>query len=310
MSVAFVFPGQGSQYVGMGKALADAYPVARETLAAADEALGRDLTRVFFDGPEEELRITRNTQPAILAVSVACLRVVHQVVGVSPTAVAGHSLGEYSALVAAGAVDFADALRVVEKRGQFMQEAVPLGTGAMAAVLGLNLEDVAQICAEVSGEGSVVEVANDNCPGQVAISGHAEAVAEAGRRAKKAGAKRAMPLAVSAPFHCSLMAPAGERLARALTEIRVSGTQMPVVANVDAQTYQEAGEIPGRLVRQVSQPVQWRQSVLALGEMGVDRFVEVGPSKVLLGLVRRILPEAALANAEDPASVEKLAGGV
>jgi [acyl-carrier-protein] S-malonyltransferase len=310
MSVAFVFPGQGSQYTGMGRALAEAYPAARDTFAEADEALGRPLTRVFLEGPEEELRITRNTQPAILALSVACLRVLHEATGLVPAALAGHSLGEYSALVAAGAVGFAETLRVVEQRGRLMQEAVPLGTGSMAAVLGLDLEPVARICAEVSRENQVVDVANDNCPGQVVISGHTAAVEEASRRVKQAGAKRARPLPVSAPFHCSLMVPAGEKLAQVLAGIRFSSLQTPVVANVDARPYAEAAEIPSRLVRQVSQLVRWQECVQTLAGMGVERFVEVGPGRVLLGLVRRILPEAELANVENPADVEQLAGGI
>jgi [acyl-carrier-protein] S-malonyltransferase len=294
----------------MGRALAEAYPVARDTLAEADEALGRPLTRVFLEGPEEELRITRNTQPAILALSVACLRVLREATDLVPAAVAGHSLGEYSALVAAGAMGFADTLRVVEQRGQLMQEAVPLGTGSMAAVLGLGLEQVAAICAEISRDNEVVDVANDNCPGQVVISGHTAAVEEASRRVKQAGAKRARPLPVSAPFHCSLMVPAGEKLALVLEGIRFSSPRIPIVANVDARPYGEATEIPNRLVRQVSQLVRWQESVHTLASMGVDRFVEVGPGKVLLGLVRRILPEVELGNVEDPADVETLAGGI
>lgn len=248
MSLAFVFPGQGSQYVGMGRALAEADAAARQTLAEADEALGRPLTRLLFEGPEDELRITWNTQPAILAVSVACLRALAGRGVGAPAAAAGHSLGEYSALVAAGALGFADALRAVERRGRFMQEAVPLGVGAMAAVLGLEADQVAALCREVSRPGAVVEVANDNSPGQIVVSGHAAAVEEAGRRAKEAGAKRAVPLPVSAPFHCSLMAPAGERLAEVLAAVSFADPRFPVVANVDARVYRTAGEIAGRLV--------------------------------------------------------------
>ena len=285
------------------------YPVARATLAEADEALGRDLTRTILEGPEADLRITWNTQPAILTVSVLCLRVLRETVDLSPAAFAGHSLGEYSALVAAGAIGFADAVRAVEKRGRFMQEAVPLGTGAMAAVLGLDAPEVARICAEISREGAVVELANDNCPGQVVISGHTAAVEEAGQKARQAGAKRAMPLPVSAPFHCSLIRPAGERLAGALKDIELSSPKVPVVANVDGQPYPNGAGIPDRLIRQVSQPVRWQDCVKALEKMGVDRFVEVGPGKVLAGLIRRILPEARVANVEDPAGLEALAKG-
>lgn len=312
-SVAFVFPGQGSQYVGMGRAMADAFPAARAALAEADESLGRPLTALLFEGPEEELRLTWNTQPAILAVSIACQRVLEQEAGLRPAASAGHSLGEYSALVAAGALGYADALRVVEQRGRFMQEAVPVGTGAMAAVLGLDTGQVRSLCLGLSRSGAVVELANDNCPGQAVISGHAAAVEEACRRAKEAGAKRAVPLPVSAPFHCSLMAPAGERLAAVLEAVPLAAPGYPVVANVDARPHGGPAQVRDRLVRQVSQPVRWQDCVRALGELGVTRFVEVGPKNVLAGLIRRILPEAAVANVEDPKSLEGaraiLAGG-
>lgn len=312
-SVAFVFPGQGSQYVGMGRALAEAFPVARETLAEADEALARSLTALLFEGSEEELRLTWNTQPAILAVSMACLRVLEQETGLRPAAGAGHSLGEYSALVAAGALGYADALRVVEQRGRFMQEAVPVGTGSMAAILGLEADQVRSLCEGLSRSGAVVELANDNSPGQVVISGHAAAVDQATRSAKEAGAKRAVPLPVSAPFHCSLMVPAGERLAAVLESVPIAETRYPVVANVDARPHGSAAQVRDRLVRQVSSPVRWQDCVRALGELGVNRFVEVGPKNVLAGLIRRILPEAAVANVEDPKSLEAagaiLAGG-
>lgn len=313
MSVAFVFPGQGSQYVGMGRALAEAFPVARETLAEADEALGRSLTGLLFEGPEEELRLTWNTQPAILATSVACLRVLEQETGLRAAASAGHSLGEYSALVAAGALGYADALRVVERRGRFMQEAVPVGTGAMAAVLGLEAEQVRDLCAQVSRAGSVVEMANDNSPGQAVISGHVAAVEEASRKAKEAGAKRTVPLPVSAPFHCSLMAPAGARLAGVLAEVEVAAPRYPVVANVDAQPHGGAAQVRERLVQQVSRPVRWQDCVRALGTAGATVVVEVGPGKVLAGLIRRILPDAAVGGVEDPKTldaVRSLGGGV
>lgn len=303
-SVAFVFPGQGSQYVGMGRALAEAFPAAQKTLAEADAALGRPLTALLFEGTEEELRLTWNTQPAILAVSVACLRVLEQETGLRPAASAGHSLGEYSALVAAGALGYADALRVVEQRGRFMQEAVPVGTGAMAAVLGLETDQVRSLCEGLSHPGAVVELANDNSPGQAVISGHAAAVEEASRRAKEAGAKRAVPLPVSAPFHCSLMVPAGERLAGVLDAVSIGEPRYPVVANVDARPHAGPAQVRDRLVRQVSQPVRWQDCVRVLGKLGVTRFVEVGPKNVLAGLIRRILPEAAVANVEDPRSLE------
>lgn len=310
MNVALIFPGQGSQYVGMGRALAEAYPVARQTLAEADDALARPLSRLIFEGPEDELRLTWNTQPALLAVSVACLRALGHAGGVHPVAAAGHSLGEYTALVAAGALDFADAVRVVEQRGRFMQRAVPVGTGTMAAVLGLDLDAVEAICAEVSAPGAVVEVANDNSPGQVVISGHTGAVEEAGRRCREAGAKRAVPLAVSAPFHCSLMVPAGEALAEVLAGVAFAAPTLPVVANVDGRPYGEAAGIAERLVRQVSRPVRWQDCARALAATpGVEGFVEVGPGKVLSGLIKRIVPGARLTNVEDPAGLEAAAGG-
>lgn len=304
MSLAFVFPGQGSQYAGMGKALSEVFPAARQAFAEADEALGRPLTKLIFEGPEEDLRLTWNTQPAILAVSVACLRALRSKGGAQPAFCAGHSLGEYSALVAAGAVSFADALRVVEQRGRFMQDAVPLNTGVMYAVLGLDADQVSSVCAEVTRPGEVVEVANDNCPGQVVISGHVKAVETAAERLKAAGAKRAVPLAVSAPFHCSLMRPAGERLAEVLAGVPFEAPSVPVVANVDARPNEEVARIPDLLVRQVSSPVRWQDCVKTLAQAGVDRFLEIGPGKVLAGLIRRIAPSASTAGAEDPAGVE------
>ena len=304
MRVALVFPGQGSQYVGMGRALAEAFPEARDALAEADDALGRPLRRLLFEGPEEELRLTWNTQPAILATSVACLRALTARTGLQPVAGAGHSLGEYSALVASGAIEYGDALRVVEARGRFMQEAVPLGLGSMAAVLGLETEQVRLLCSEVAGPGRVVEMANDNSPGQAVISGHAAPVEEAGRRAKEAGAKRVVPLPVSAPFHCSLMRPAGERLASELSAVRLSEPRYPVVANVDGAVHGGPDAIRDRLVRQVSSPVLWQACASALETFGTELVLEVGPGKVLTGLVRRILPSVRVGNVEDPESLD------
>ena len=241
---------------------------------------------------------------AILAVSVACLRAIGA--AATPIACAGHSLGEYTALVAAGALDYADALRTVEQRGRFMQEAVPVGMGSMAAVLGLSVEQLTEICDQVSGDGLSVAMANDNCPGQAVISGHVGAVDAAVAAARSAGAKRAVPLAVSAPFHCSLMAPAGERLAAVLEGVGINVPQVPVVANVDAEIHGDGPAIVDRLVRQVSAPVLWQDCVRKLIELGGTHFVEIGPGKVLSGLMRRIDRQPASSNVEDPASLEAL----
>ncbi len=300
MTTAYLFPGQGSQYVGMGRALAEASAAARTAFEEADQALGRPLSRLIFEGPEDELRLTENTQPAILTVSVACLRALEEAGAPPPRAAAGHSLGEYAALVAAGVIGFAEAVRVVEKRGRFMQEAVPVGQGTMAAVLGLDLPRVEEICAAIHRPDHVVEVANDNCPGQAVISGHTAAVEEACAAARQAGAKRAVGLAVSAPFHCSLMEPAGRRLAEELGRLRFAAPRLPVVANVDAEPYRSPEEVAPRLVAQVSQRVRWQECVRALRAMGVERFVEVGPGKVLSGLMRRIDRKAQVARVEDP----------
>lgn len=308
MSTAYLFPGQGSQYVGMGRALAEVSAAAREVFRQADEALGRPLSRLIFEGPEDALRLTENTQPAILTASVACLRALEEAGAPPPAAAAGHSLGEYSALVAAGVLSLPDAVRLVEKRGRFMQEAVPVGQGTMAAILGLDIEEVEEICRRIHRPDHVVEVANDNCPGQVVISGHTAAVAEACGAAKEAGAKRAVELAVSAPFHCSLMEPAGKRLEAELRRVEVAAPRFPVVANVDAQPYRSADDVVPRLVSQVSSRVRWQECVKALLALGVDRFVEVGPGKVLSGLVRRIDRAAAVANVEDPETLKAFLG--
>jgi [acyl-carrier-protein] S-malonyltransferase len=307
MGLVFLFPGQGSQYVGMGRELAAAFPAARRALEQADEALGRPLSRLIDQGPEDELRLTWNTQPAILAVSVACLRALGDL---EPLACAGHSLGEYAALVAAGALDYADALRTVEQRGRFMQEAVPLGVGSMAAVLGLEPERVTEICAQVSGPGRTVQLANDNCPGQAVISGHVAAVDAAVAAAKAAGAKRAVPLAVSAPFHCELMTPAAERLEPVLEALEIGPARFPVVANVDAGVHGDPASVARRLVEQVRAPVLWQGCVRRLIELGGSRFVEVGPGKVLAGLMRRIDRALPAANVEDPASLEAFREGL
>ena len=296
--IAFVFPGQGSQQVGMGRALAERFDVCRETLEQADAALGVPLTALCFDGPEDALTLTENTQPAVLAVSVAAYRLLVSR-GVSPQIVAGHSLGEYSAHVAAGTISFADALRTVRRRGQYMQEAVPVGTGAMAAILGLDAETVRRACEETAGD-EVVSPANLNAPGQVVIAGAQGAVARAAARAKELGARRAMSLPVSAPFHCALMKPAEQRLEPELRRLVVSDPTIPVLANVDAEPKADAATSIDALVRQVSAPVQWEAVVLRLIAAGTDTFVEVGPGKVLSGLIKKIDRQVRIANVEDP----------
>jgi [acyl-carrier-protein] S-malonyltransferase len=303
--IAFLFPGQGSQSVGMGKALADTFDVCRETFAEADAALGEPLSRLIFEGPEDQLRLTQNTQPAILTVSVAAWRLLASK-GFEPSFVAGHSLGEYSANVCAGTMSFADAVRTVRRRGRYMQEAVPVGQGAMAAVMGIDAALVAQACAEAA-EGEVVSPANMNMPGQVVIAGATAAVARAGERAKALGAKRVVPLPVSAPFHCALMKPAEDRLAPELRALAVSDPRVPIVANVDAEPKRTASDAIEALVRQVSSPVRWEDVVRRLASEGVRKYVEVGPGLVLTGLGRKISREATYANIEDPAGLDAVA---
>jgi len=300
--IAFIFPGQGSQKVGMGQAFAAADPIARDTFAEADAALGAPLSRLCFDGPESELTLTENTQPAILTVSVAIARVL-EARGWRPDFYAGHSLGEYSAHVAAGTFAFADAVRTVRNRGRYMQEAVPVGAGAMAAILGLDGDAVAAACAEAAG-GEVVSPANLNAPGQVVIAGSTEAVARAGERAKALGAKRVIMLFVSAPFHCALMKPAEDRLAPELRALPSSMPRVPVVANVDAEAKTDGPSSIEALVRQVSSPVRWEDVVRRLASSGIRAYVEVGPGTVLSGLVRKIDRSARVANLESPADLE------
>jgi [acyl-carrier-protein] S-malonyltransferase len=302
-SIAFLFPGQGSQAVGMGKELADKYPVARETFDEADEAIGYPLSRLCFEGPEEKLKLTEITQPAILTASVAAWRVLREK-GVNPSFVAGHSLGEYSAHVAAGTVSFADAVRTVRNRGKYMQEAVPVGAGAMAAVLGMDLEKVTAVCADAA-QGEVCEPANINSAEQIVISGQAAAVERATKLASERGAKRAIMLSVSAPFHCSLMRPAQDRLAADLRSLRFQAPGTPVVCNVDAALIEEADRARDALVRQVTGAVKWDASMRLLIEKGVQTFVEVGPGKVLCGLMRQIDRSKACSNVGDEASLQK-----
>ena len=299
--IAFIFPGQNSQTVGMGQALADEYPVCRATFEEADAALGEPLTRIIFDGPEAQLTLTENTQPAILAVSTAACRLLASR-GLTPQFVAGHSLGEYSANVAAGTFTFADALTIVRRRGRYMQEAVPVGAGAMAAILGLDADKVSEACRAAEAElGQVVSPANLNGGGQVAIAGARDAVARAGELAKNLGARRVVPLSVSAPFHCALMKPAEERLAPELRALAAHDPRIPIVANVDAEIKRDAASAIDALVRQVSSPVRWDAVVTRLASEGVTTYVEVGPGAVLSGLVRRIHREATTVNFGSPA---------
>ena len=303
--IAFIFPGQGAQKVGMGRALADAFPICRETFEEADAALGAPLSQVIFDGPEDRLTLTENTQPAILAVSTAAARFLASR-GLTPAFVAGHSLGEYSANVAAGTFAFADALRLVQRRGRYMQEAVPAGEGAMAAILGLDADAVAQACVEAA-DGEVVSPANLNGAGQVVIAGARDAVARAGERARALGAKRVIPLAVSAPFHCALMKPAEDRLAPELRAIQAQAPRVPIVANVDAEPKRDARSAIEALVQQVSSPVRWEAVVRRLASEGVTTYVEVGPGTVLSGLVRKIHREATVVSFGSPDDLAAIA---
>ena len=299
--IACVFPGQGSQAVGMGKALADQFDICARTFAEADAALGEPLSDLIFNGPAEKLTLTENTQPAILTMSVAVWRLLESQ-GLTPSFVAGHSLGEYSAHVAAGTLEFPDAVRLVRNRGRYMQEAVPVGHGAMAAILGLDEAGVNQACAEAA-QGDVVSAANLNGGGQIVIAGTAAAVARASERAKALGARRAVPLQVSAPFHCALMKPAEDRLAPELRAVATRNPRVPVVANVDAQPKRTAAESIDALIKQVSSPVRWESVVQRLASEGVTHYVEVGPGKALSGMIKRIAGGATIHNVEGPADL-------
>jgi [acyl-carrier-protein] S-malonyltransferase len=308
--VAFVFPGQASQYAGMGKELAEKYPAAKAVFDEADKALGISVSKLCFEGTEDELKLTANTQPCILTVSVAVHRVLAEK-GVTPDYVAGHSLGEYSALVAAGSLGFADGVKLVRKRGTYMQDAVPAGQGAMAAIMGLSPADVLDVCKRVA-EGEICAPANLNSPEQTVISGHAGAVKRAVEMASQKGAKRAVMLAVSAPFHSALMMPAQEKLEKDLKVTTFGELQVPLVTNVDADTIRSGDEARSALVRQVSMPVRWEESMRMLLDEGVNTFVEVGPGRVLTGLMRQIERSVATLNVEDEksltATIEKIAG--
>jgi len=302
--IAFLFPGQGSQYLGMGRELAEAFPCTRRIFEEADQAAGFALSRLCFEGPVEDLQLTANTQPAILAVSVAAAEVLRER-GIRADYVAGHSLGEYSALVVAGAFCLGDAVRLVRKRGQYMQEAVAVGRGAMAALLGMEAAAVEAVCRE-AGQGEIVSPANLNSPGQVVIAGEAEAVARAVELAKARGARRAVLLNVSAPFHCALMQPAQERLAQDLEAAEIADPQIPLVNNVDAQVVRSAPAVRDGLKRQVTGPVRWEESIRVLRAEGVELFVEVGPGKVLTGLLRQIDRQAEGLHVEDLASLQEV----
>ena len=301
--IAFLFPGQGSQAVGMGRAFYDASSAARRVVDEANDALGVDLRRVMFEGPEADLALTANTQPAVLAASVAAAAACAER-GLTPALAAGHSLGEYSALVVAGALTLADAVRVVRRRGEFMQEAVPVGTGAMAAIMGVGLDVVEQVCADAA-KGEVVDVANVNSAQQIVIAGHKTAVERAVALVKDRGGRKSVLLPVSAPFHCALMSPAAERLGAELAKVTVRDPRIPIVRNVDGGVTRTAAEVVPFLLRQVASPVRWTACVERLAAEGARAFVEAGPGRVLTGLAKRILEDTSAVSIEDPAGLDK-----
>ncbi|NCO68051.1 MAG: [acyl-carrier-protein] S-malonyltransferase [Nitrospirae bacterium CG_4_10_14_0_8_um_filter_41_23] len=303
MKIAFVFPGQGSQYVGMCKEIYENFDVARDIFKEASDVLGYNLADLCFNGPAEELNKTFRTQPCILTVSIALYRVLFSK-GIRPSVVAGHSLGEYSALVAADVLSFRDAVKLTESRGQFMQEAVPKGRGLMAAILGLERNKVDEICWSL--QSGYASPANYNCPGQIVIAGEKTAVEEAINLCKEAGAKRAMPLSVSVPSHCKLMADVSRRLSELLDKIEFKNPVIPIVNNADARFLDNVESIKTSLVRQISSPLLWEDSIMAIADSGINMFVEVGPGKVLSGLIKRIVPEAMVLNVEDVKSLEKI----
>lgn len=300
--IGFVFPGQGSQSVGMGKALCDAFPHLTQTYEEASAVLGYDIAALCFNGPAETLNLTEHTQPALLVSSVAALRALHPAT-ITPVAVAGHSLGEYTALVAAGGLTFRDAVAIVQKRGRYMSEAVPAGTGAVAALLGLDAEAVKEACREAASAG-VVQAANFNSPGQVVIAGEKAAVERAIEIAKTKGCKKAVPLPVSVPVHTPLMQKAADRLAADLASIAWTDLRMPLINNAEAKSIMKAADIQASLVRQLPSSVLWEDSVKAMAATGVKTFVEIGPGTVLTGLIRRIAPDATTLNVNDPKSLE------
>jgi len=301
--IAFVFPGQGSQAVGMGRAFSEASGAAKRVFEEANDALGFDLRKVMFEGPESELTLTANTQPAVLTASVAAAAGCAER-GLVPALAAGHSLGEYSALVAAGALGLADAVRAVRRRGELMQEAVPVGTGAMAAIMGVDADVVERVCSEAA-QGEVVGIANLNSAQQIVIAGHRAAVERAVALAKERGGRKSVLLPVSAPFHCALMAPAAEGLAAALADVVVRDPTIPVVRNVDGGVTRRAADVVPFLLRQVASPVRWTDCVRRLAAEGATTFVEVGPGRVLAGLVKRIVDDGRAVSIEDPAGLDK-----
>jgi len=303
-SIAFIFPGQGSQYVGMGKELYENFSVAKQVFEEANDTLRLSISSLCFKGPEEELRLTENTQPAILTTSIATLKVLQTEKGISPQFTAGHSLGEYSALVASEALRFAEAVQTVRLRGKFMQEAVPVGEGAMAAIFGMEQEEVEKLCEETTA-GEVLSPANFNCPGQIVIAGHSKAVQRAIERVKQDG-KRAVLLPVSAPFHSPLMKPAGARLERALEEITVKDLNIPVVTNVEAEINTLKDRVKPLLVAQMSSPVRWEESMRKMIKEGIEKVLEIGPGKVLSGLMKRIDPNIEIKNIEDIQTLKKI----
>jgi [acyl-carrier-protein] S-malonyltransferase len=302
--IAFIFPGQGSQYVGMGKELFENFIVAKQIFEEADDALHFSISALCFEGPEEALKLTENTQPAVLTTSIAALKVLQTEKEMTPQFTAGHSLGEYSALVASGALTFSEAVKMVRLRGKFMQEAVPVGEGAMAAVLGMERERVEKLCEEISS-GEVLTPANFNCQGQIVIAGHSKAVERAIERVKQEG-KKAVLLPVSAPFHSPLMKPAGKRLERALEEISVGDLKIPVVTNVEAEVNTSKDRVKGLLVAQVSSPVRWEESMRKMIEKGIEQVLEIGPGKVLSGLMKRIDSHVETKNLEDLQTLKKI----
>ena len=310
MARAFIFPGQGSQLVGMGQDLAENFAEAREVFEEIDESLSQNLSKMMFEGPEEDLNLTANTQPALMGVSVAVARILEKQGGInlaeSCSFVAGHSLGEYSALTAAGAFALSDAAKLLKLRGEAMQRAVPVGQGSMAAILGLSFEEVDAIAQDASGNGEEVEAANDNSVGQVVVSGHTGAVAKAVELASEQGAKRAVVLPVSAPFHSQLMAPAAAEMKEALADAAINAPIVPVVTNVTADAVSDPAQIRDLLVQQITGMVRWRESVLWMGENGIDEMIELGSGKILCGLVRRINKEIATSNAGTVEEIESL----